>query len=105
MNKIILACVSALIAFPASAEWVQGYYRKDGTYVQPHYRAESNQYRFDNPSSQTMGGSKRDEFSTPSATNRSNGGWGNYDNDGDGLLNRYDPKPDSKCNSIYGCTR
>lgn len=28
--------------------YVDGYFRKDGTYVAPHYRSEPNQFRFDN---------------------------------------------------------
>jgi hypothetical protein len=30
---------------------VRGYFRRDGTYVQPHYRTYPNKYKFDNWSS------------------------------------------------------
>lgn len=30
---------------------VRGYYRKDGTYVMPHYRTNPNKYKWDNWSS------------------------------------------------------
>lgn len=103
MRKIIVILALVGASFAASAEWVDGYTRKDGTYVQGHNRASSNSYRYDNPSSRSMGGTHRDEFSNPGATNRSNSGYGSYDNDGDGLSNSYDPRPESKCNYSYGC--
>lgn len=34
----LVVLVSLLAASWAEAGWVRGYYRKDGTYVQPHYR-------------------------------------------------------------------
>lgn len=45
--KILL--LALLLASPALAdEYVQGHFRKDGTYVEPHYRTESNNTKFDN---------------------------------------------------------
>lgn len=41
MKKVLLSLlmvVSLLSALPASAVYVKGYYRKDGTYVSAHYR-------------------------------------------------------------------
>ncbi|MEW6429574.1 MAG: hypothetical protein AB1568_16255 [Thermodesulfobacteriota bacterium] len=56
----------------AADEFVNGYFRKDGTYVQPHFRSEPNQYRYDNYSSQGntnpytgQRGYERNEFSDP----------------------------------------
>lgn len=103
MKKLIVGSMLALTTFVASADWVDGYTRKDGTYVQGHYRASPNAYRYDNPSSRSMGGTRRDEFSNPGAANRSNSAWGMYDNDRDGLSNSFDPNPNSKCNYGYGC--
>ncbi len=34
----LLVLVSLLTVSLAEAGWVRGYYRQDGTYVQPHYR-------------------------------------------------------------------
>jgi hypothetical protein len=34
----LMVLISFLTASLAEAGWVQGYYRQDGTYVQPHYR-------------------------------------------------------------------
>ena len=51
---------------------VHGYYRKNGTYVQPYHRTDPNQYRFDNYSSQGnvnpytgQASHQPNEFSTP----------------------------------------
>lgn len=34
--------------YSSSDVQVNGYYRSNGTYVQPHYRSESNAYKWDN---------------------------------------------------------
>jgi len=54
MKKTIIL-VAALLAFATVAladEYVNGYFRKDGTYVQPHYRSSPNSGKYDNYSSQ-----------------------------------------------------
>ena len=80
-------------------KWVNGYMKKDGTYVQGYYRSSPDSYRWNNRGSQTYGGSQRDEYSSGlGATNRSNPSWGWRDNDNDGLSNSYDPNPYSKRN-------
>lgn len=49
MKKLILVMFTILIAVPAFADTrVQGYHRKDGTYVEPHYRSDSNSSSHDN---------------------------------------------------------
>ena len=80
MKRFLLALV--LVAFSAVAladQPVRGYLRRDGTYVQPHYRTEPNQYRHDNYSSQGnvnpytgRRGTQPNEFSSPPVYNRSN---------------------------------
>ncbi len=54
MKKIAL--MFALLASASTAtladQYVNGHVRKDGTYVQPHYRSDANSNRFDNYSSQ-----------------------------------------------------
>lgn len=51
MKKIIL--LAALFATPAVAQVsVDGYVRRDGTYVAPHYRSAPDSNRFNNYSSQ-----------------------------------------------------
>jgi len=95
MKRIIL--IAALAAFSATAladTYVKGYTRSDGTQVQGHTRSGPNSTRYDNKNSQSNGGSQRDEYSPGGgATNRSNPGYGSYDNDRDGTTNAYDPKP------------
>jgi hypothetical protein len=104
MNKIIIGLIAFAVSGAAFADhYVQGHARKDGTYVQGHMAADPNQNRYDNLSSQSRGGAKRDEFSTYGATNKNNSGYGLYDNDRDGLSNNLDPRPESKCNYGYGC--
>lgn len=39
MKNIILTLLLVFFAFNAEATFVRGYYRKDGTYVSPHYRS------------------------------------------------------------------
>jgi hypothetical protein len=77
---------------------------KDGTYVQGHYKSSPDQYRYNNRSSQSNGGSQRDEYSSGlGATNKNNSLYGYRDNDNDGLSNSYDRYPESKknCTGYY----
>jgi hypothetical protein len=47
--KIIIMLVLLLFSYAAIADVsVQGYYRKDGTYVSPHYRSSPNATSSDN---------------------------------------------------------
>lgn len=106
MTKIAIAGGVVLIAFAqlASAQqYVPGYMRSDGTYVQGYTRSTPNANRYDNYSSQTMGGSQRDEFSRTPAYNKTSPGYGYGDNDRDGLNNSFDPKPNNRCNYGYAC--
>lgn len=49
MKKIILAVsVLLFLATSVSAEWVRGYTRKDGTYVQPYQRSSPDNYKWNN---------------------------------------------------------
>lgn len=52
MKKLILALFATALVVPAIAvdaqTYVNGYYRKDGTYVQPHYRSAPNNTTLDN---------------------------------------------------------
>lgn len=53
MNKLFLiALLSFVTLSQADAEYVDGYYRKDGTYVAPHYRSNPNGTATDNYSYQ-----------------------------------------------------
>jgi hypothetical protein len=61
------------------------------TYVQGHYRSAPDANRYNNRSSQTQGGSRRDEFSPGGgATNKRNSTYKWRDNDRDGIPNAYD---------------
>jgi hypothetical protein len=90
----------ALVTFSGAAladKYVNGYTRKDGTYVQGHMKSSPDAYRYNNRGSQSYGGRQRDEYSSGTgATNKSNSSYGWRDNDSDGVSNPYDRKPDSK---------
>lgn len=53
MKKVIIALALSTLATAAFAAdtYVEGYVRKDGTYVAPHYRTAPNDTRTDNYSS------------------------------------------------------
>lgn len=94
--KSIFAVFAIILSTHAFADKsVKGYTRSDGTYVQGYTRSSPDSNRYNNNGSQTNGGSKRDEFSSSGATNKSNSGYGRYDNDNDGISNSYDKKPES----------
>lgn len=64
----------------AADTYVDGYYRKDGTYVQPHTRSSPNSQRYDN-------------YGQPSSGQRRSGGYQSpygRDYDSDGISNEYD---------------
>lgn len=81
MKKMILAMVLlSLVGSVYADTYVRGYTRSDGTYVQPHYRTESNSIKYDNYSSQGNSnpyngnqGYQRNEFSSPPSYNKSYG--------------------------------
>lgn len=80
----------------AAGSYVKGYTRANGTYVQGHTRSAPDSYRSNNHSSRSMGGSRRDEYSSGlGATNKGNSSYGWRDNDRDGVSNRYDRYPES----------
>lgn len=98
MKRTVLFLALATLSGAVLADkYVNGYTRKDGTYVQGHTKSSPDEYRYNNKNSQTYGGSQRDEYSSGTgATNRSNSSYGWRDNDRDGVSNPYDRKPESK---------
>jgi hypothetical protein len=73
MKRIALALISALTILStlhAEAKTQRGYFKRNGTYVAPHQKANPDQYRFNNLGSKTNGGKQRDEFSSPPAYNK-----------------------------------
>lgn len=48
LTKLALAAVMLTPAVSARAEWVNGYYRSSGTYVQPYYRSTASSYTYGN---------------------------------------------------------
>ncbi len=83
----------------AQSHNVAGYYRANGTYVAPHQASNPNAYRYDNRSSQTNGGSQRDEYSRVPATNTRNSSYRSDDNDNDGTPNGSDSTPNDNDNN------
>jgi len=98
MKRAVFFVAGILFTNTALADhYVQGYTRKDGMYVQGHTASDPDPYRYNNHSSQTYGGTQRDEYSSGTgATNKSNSSYRWRDNDSDGVSNPYDRKPDSK---------
>lgn len=76
MKKVLFAACLAVLSAQAVAGSVNGYMRKDGTYVAPHLRSNPDSMRWNNYGSQTMGGTQRDEFSSPPAYNQPRSGYG-----------------------------
>ena len=81
MKTIFAALLLAVSASAVADQDVNGYTRKDGTYVQPYQRSNPNSNRYDNYSSQGNSnpytgqrGSERNEFSNPPAYNQQNYG-------------------------------
>lgn len=97
MQKVIFI-FSLLFIFTVSHadKYVNGYYKKDGSYVNGYTRSNSDSYRHNNYSSQSLGGNKRDEYSTVGSTNKKNSSYGMYDNDNDGIGNSFDRSPNKK---------
>ncbi len=99
-----IVCCFFVSGSALSDQWINGYMKSDGTYVQGHYRSGPDSYRYNNRNSQSNGGYQRDEFSSGmGATNRNNSSWDYRDNDNDGVTNRYDrsPEPKSNCYGYY----
>lgn len=52
MKKCLITALFLFsFAFANAQQWVNGYYKRDGTYVQGHYRSQANSFRYDNYSS------------------------------------------------------
>lgn len=89
MRSLARLLVATLIAFASVAAFadqsVRGYYRSNGTYVQPHYRSSPNSTRNDNystrgntnPYTSQPGYKPRDEDSYRSPS-YNNSGYGSY---------------------------
>jgi hypothetical protein len=56
---------------PLQARTQRGYSKKNGTYVQPHQKANPDSKRYNNKGARSNGGKQRDEFSSPPAYNKS----------------------------------
>jgi hypothetical protein len=68
-------CFVALSLLPSEvqARSQRGYIKKNGTYVQPHQKTNPDGKRYNNRSSQSNGGSQRDEFSSTPKYNKRRG--------------------------------
>jgi len=64
----------------AKDAYVNGYYRKDGTYVQPYVRSSPDTFKWNNYGSKSNSGSSSYGYSNPY----------NRDSDKDGIYNQYD---------------
>ena len=52
MKSIVFVALCAMSAWAVADNYVEGYLKKDGTYVQGHYQTDSNSTKTDNYSSQ-----------------------------------------------------
>ena len=84
MKKVLFFTGLAIACSMAQAQtWVDGYTRRDGTYVEGHMRSAPNQNRYDNYNAENsvyggtpytgQRGHQRDEFSDPPTYNPSYG--------------------------------
>lgn len=97
MSKFIVA-IAALVGFTSvqADTYVDGYYRKNGTYVQPHYRSSPNSTINDNYSTAPNvnpytgeRGTRSPSYSTPSYSTPPNNyskPSSNYNNSNDSLF-------------------
>ena len=83
MKKVLMLSLLMLPALSQADNWVNGYQKKDGTYVQGHMKSDSDGYRFNNYSSQGNSnpytgerGYQRNEYSNPPAYNTGSGSRG-----------------------------
>lgn len=74
MKALVIFALMVISLSSIADEYVRGYVRKDGTYVQPHFRSTPNNFKFDNYGSQGnvnpytgQRGYAPNEFSTPPA--------------------------------------
>lgn len=93
VNKGILFMVLALLLLAGSASagdvHVNGYYRQDGTYVQPHVRSAPDGIKANNYGTST----NSYELMHPTARDNDSDGIANYqdtDDDNDGTSDNYD---------------
>lgn len=77
---LVLSAQSAL----AGDTYVNGYVRKDGTYVKPHIRSAPNSLKYDNYGSASKN-KRKSGYSNPYTR----------DSDGDGIYNQYDTDDDN----------
>ncbi|TAK79249.1 MAG: hypothetical protein EPO11_00415 [Gammaproteobacteria bacterium] len=75
MQKILIFIIVLLFSISTFADVsVNGYYRKDGTYVQPHYRSNPNGNTSDNWSTK---GNTNPYTGKEGTHNQDNNAWGN----------------------------
>lgn len=86
MKPLSLAVIMLLSATAAHAEWVNGYTRSNGTYVQGHHRSAPDGNRFNNYSTQgnvnpyTGQAGRVNPYSTPNRFGASGRGFGSTGN-------------------------
>ena len=85
MKIIVAVFITLLCSSLASADvYVGGYFRKDGTYVEPHYRSSPDGYKWNNYGSGSGPRFQRDN------DNDGMPNYQDYDDDNDGISDDYD---------------
>jgi len=98
MKKLILIGLIAIPSLVFADTHVDGYYRSNGTYVQPHYRSDSNGTAYDNYSYQ---GNTNPYTGTTGTSTRLDQGDTSY---GTGNSNRRSSRSRSSSDSMYNNT-
>lgn len=85
MKTLLAVALLAASTLAAADTYVNGYVRRDGTYVEPHYRSDANSNKYDNYSSQGNSnpytgqrGYERNEYSNPPSYNQPSNNYNNY---------------------------
>lgn len=89
--RLLFPFLSLLIAVPGLAKdvHVKGYYRSNGTYVQPHIRSSPDSVKWNNYGSNTNGNGYQ-PASQRDADGDGTPNYRDYDDDNDGLYDDYD---------------
>jgi hypothetical protein len=89
MRAVILILLTTFFTLPALAQvHVNGYHRKDGTYVQPHIRSSP-----DGTKSNNYGSGGGNGYASPDSRDNDNDGTPNYqdsDDNNNGISDDYD---------------
>lgn len=100
MKKILISALIFTTPIAYADTYTSGYFRDNGTYVQSHYRSDSNATNVDNYSTAPNYNPYSGSRGTIQPNYNSNLG---LDQRSSGVTDNYQPSPKSK-SSLFGCT-